>query len=212
MHLPRWAWSGPATDLAGTWVHFLHPLSGHESAFVRQSASHSNHNSSHGLSACEHDDIKLVLEMPKYTEDDLKTAISSVAAGLSIRKAAQQWGVPRSTVRERIHGSQTREKAYERWQRLSATDEKSVVKWVLAQASLDVPVTHQQLRNFVTHVLARRGDNVPLGKNWVDGFLRRHPEIVSRKGGLCHDVGESWGQGESEGGNGALLTLTVDGG
>lgn len=151
--------------------------------------------------------------MPKYTEDDLKTALCAVAAGLSIRKAALQWRIPRTTLQERTKGSQTRAAAYQRWQRLSPDDERSLVDWVLAQASLTVPVTHQQLRNFVTLVLTRRGDEAPLGKNWVDGFLRRHPEIVARKGRLCHG-GESDGDGdgEHEASSEAPLVSTVNGG
>ncbi|OAQ58123.1 transposase [Pochonia chlamydosporia 170] len=120
--------------------------------------------------------------MPSYTENDLQNAISAVTGGQSVRKAAQLWGIPRATLHDRIQGAQTRLDAYERYQRLSRKDEESLVQWVLKQASLNVPISHQQLRSFVIHILAQGGDHKPLGKNWMKGFLQRHPEISTRKG------------------------------
>ncbi|OAQ57469.2 transposase [Pochonia chlamydosporia 170] len=115
--------------------------------------------------------------MPNYTEDDIQNALSAVRSGLSVRKAAAQSGIPRTTIQDRMSGSHTRIDAYEPRQRLSQKDESALVTWIVAQSSLNVPITHRQLYLFVSYILAKGGDHRPLGKNWVKGFIRRHPEI-----------------------------------
>ncbi|KAK6815478.1 hypothetical protein RU639_008682 [Aspergillus parasiticus] len=50
------------------------------------------------------------------------------------------------------------------------------------QEALGLPPTHQQLREFATRILAAQGDTQPLGKRWINSFLRRNPEIGTVRG------------------------------
>lgn len=120
--------------------------------------------------------------MSEYSEEAIQNAIVDAAAGKSIRQAAAQWGIPRATIQRRINGAKTRLEVSEATQRLSGRQEDNLAKWLLAQAALSMPATHQQLRRFAEHILAKGNDHRPLGKNWVAGFLRRHPEIATSKG------------------------------
>jgi hypothetical protein len=115
--------------------------------------------------------------MKKYSEDDLQQALQAFANGQSLRKASLKWGVPRRTLQDRLTGTQPRRLAFAPLQRLSQTQEDHLAKWVLIQASLGLPPTHSQLKEFAERVLQVKGDLQPLGKKWVQAFIRRNPSI-----------------------------------
>jgi hypothetical protein len=119
--------------------------------------------------------------MVKYLESDLQQALEAVANGQSIKKAALIWGVPRSTLQGRLQGAESRKEAFASWQRLSSVQENHLTQWVLTQAALGLPPTHTQIRQFVQRMLAIKGDNRPLGKHWMQAFLKRNPSICTQK-------------------------------
>ena len=66
-------------------------------------------------------------------------------------------------------------------QRLSLDQESSLQDWVLLQASLGFAPRHQQLAHFTKKLLKAGGDDKPLGKHWIENFLRWNPEAKSLK-------------------------------
>ena len=68
---------------------------------------------------------------PSYTEDDIQRALAAVANGRSVRKACLDWGVPRSTLQNRINGHVSLKEAHEPFQRLSPVQEQRLTDWVL---------------------------------------------------------------------------------
>lgn len=40
----------------------------------------------------------------KYTEDDLQYALNDIKNGAKVRQASIKWGIPRSTLQNRIYG------------------------------------------------------------------------------------------------------------
>lgn len=119
--------------------------------------------------------------MPKYTENQIQNALLAIEAGMSIRSSASAHGVPYQTLRARKHGSVTRKEANYDNQRLSPTQENHLKKWALFQGSLGLPPTHCQLRNLAIAILKKSGDLKPLGKHWINGFIRRNPELKTMK-------------------------------
>ncbi|KAK1245194.1 hypothetical protein MKX08_004823 [Trichoderma sp. CBMAI-0020] len=115
--------------------------------------------------------------MPCYSEDNILSAITDIENGISQRKAAARWGIPRSTLQERINGRVTRNKANEHRQRLSRYQETHLVQWILSQEALGFAPTHYQVKEFAARVIKAGGDDEPLGKAWIEGFLRRNPEV-----------------------------------
>ena len=115
--------------------------------------------------------------MKDYGEAEIAGALSDVANGVSVKKAALEWGIPRSTLRDRLNGAQTHQEAAASYQRLPPGQEASLAKWVLAQADLGLAPTHRQVREFASRILAVNKDPKPLGKHWLDGFLRRYPAL-----------------------------------
>ena len=100
----------------------------------------------------------------QYTEDDIEQAIQSIANGDSLRKAALEWGIPRTTLQGRLHGSESREEAFAGQQWLSRVQEMHLAQWILTQSALGLPPTHVQIKQFAQHVLATKGDHKLLGK------------------------------------------------
>jgi len=91
--------------------------------------------------------LLLKLIMPWYTKDDIAQAIKDVANGKSL-SAAKEWGVPHSTLWDRIRGSEPHSLAAESQQRLSRVQEDHLANWVLTQEALGVPLTHAQIKEF----------------------------------------------------------------
>lgn len=139
--------------------------------------------------------------MARYTEDEVNQALESIANGQSLRLASAQWGIPRSTLRHRIQGTQPRSTAASSRQKLSPVQERHLVDWVQVQAALGLPPTHQQVREFAERVLRLQGGHQTLGKNWFQAFLRRNPSIraqrarpidLQRINGASTDVIRAW--------------------
>ncbi|KAK8086811.1 transposase [Apiospora phragmitis] len=119
--------------------------------------------------------------MRSYTESDISAAIQDVSSGKSIHKAALHWGIPRSTLISRLHGRQSRRESKSAYQKLSPVQEKHLADWILAQEALGVAPTHTQIKELAQRVLALHGNPMPLGKNWIESFLRRHPALRTKR-------------------------------
>lgn len=120
--------------------------------------------------------------MPSYSEKGILEAIKDVESGISQRKAAQRWGIPKTTLHDRLNSTVNKYDAQEHTQRLSRQLETHLVQWILAQEALGLAPLHQQVREFASRVIKAGGDDVPLGKAWMEGFLRRNPEVRTVRG------------------------------
>ena len=120
--------------------------------------------------------------MPKYTEEHAENAIRDVENGGSMRTAAKRWGIPRTTLQSRTKGAEAAAIAQEPRKRLLRLQEGHLRDWILTQAALGLPPTHFQLLTFASRILVAGGDLQPLGKHWIEGFLRRNPEIKTLRG------------------------------
>jgi len=118
---------------------------------------------------------------PTYTEEDIQRALNAIANGMSQKKAGLEYGVPRSTIQNRINGHISRQEAHIPQQRLSTVQEERLAEWILIQESLGLAPTHGQIRAFAGRILVARGDAAPLGKRWIAGFLRRNPILRTKK-------------------------------
>ena len=62
-----------------------------------------------------------------------------------------------------------------------SSQEKSLTQWILMQSDLGLPPTHAQIKQFTTRILAVKGDHEPLGKRWMQAFLRRNPSLRTQR-------------------------------
>lgn len=118
--------------------------------------------------------------MAPYTDDHIDKAISEHQHGASIRKAAEAWGVPESTLRRRLKGGLTRTTAHAFEQRLSPQQETHLSSWIQVQEALGYAPTHANVRALASRILRQGGDHEKLGNNWMEGFLSRNPVKTKR--------------------------------
>ena len=117
--------------------------------------------------------------MAKYTEKDIENAIRS---GVSNHQAAKQYGIPRSTLIERLRGRNSRTIANSDQQKLSNTLKTHIAEWVTVQTKLGLPPTHLQIRQAAQRILHASGSTEKLGKNWITEFAHRSPAIKALNG------------------------------
>ncbi|EAQ85728.1 hypothetical protein CHGG_06981 [Chaetomium globosum CBS 148.51] len=102
---------------------------------------------------------------------------------MSVRKAAEEWGVPPSTIQSRIKKGVRPKGEYEATvlQKLSPTQEKHLAAWITIQEDLGVPVSHRQIRLFADRILQANGSSETVGNGWLPRFFKRHPEVKTKK-------------------------------
>ena len=66
-----------------------------------------------------------------YIEYDVMCALEEVANSKSLRKACLEWGIPRSTLRDRNATTQTRKEVADYLQRLPTVIEDRLTNWIL---------------------------------------------------------------------------------
>lgn len=131
-------------------------------------------------------------KMPKlhtWTEADIDAAMDDMCNGVSLRKAAKNHGIPTTTLSDRVEQrSKAPQAAHESQQRLSDTQEKKIVEWILRQEKLGYAPTHRAVRCVVSRLLKQAGDVRPLGRKWVQHFRKRHPTIRNKKGVIQESI------------------------
>jgi hypothetical protein len=117
--------------------------------------------------------------MPAYNENTLTAALNAVNAGVPIKRAARDYGIPESTIRNRRDGRQAKTIAHTFQQKLSPVQEGRLADWIRVQDALGVAPTHAQIRTFASRILKAGGSTAGVGKHWLTGFLRRNPRIAT---------------------------------
>ena len=134
----------------------------------------------------------------------MEEALSLIRDGLSVRKAADQCNVPKSTLADNKGGnhkkrvgrpfglSETEETVFKERILLMGTwgfpitKEETVFKErILLMGTWGFPITKQELRYLVKNYLDSRGRSVSIfkenkpGRDWVKGFLTRHKYVLT---------------------------------
>ncbi|KAH9240177.1 hypothetical protein K456DRAFT_1037670 [Colletotrichum gloeosporioides 23] len=116
--------------------------------------------------------------MPQYTEDDINQALEAVARGTSVKKAAFEWGIPRSTLNSRIKGHQARDVAFSDLQRLSTSQESHLAEWVRSRTLLNASYRSMETPS----LLERTGCSLLLKETHLQWFKHLAiPEIMAIK-------------------------------
>ncbi|KAK1913855.1 hypothetical protein P3342_007100 [Pyrenophora teres f. teres] len=86
----------------------------------------------------------------------------------SVRALAAAYDVPKSTLQTRLYGTQPRSETVSVNRKLSATEEQSLVDWILDLARRGFPPQVIDVRRMADTLLAARGQDPPpppIGKN-----------------------------------------------
>ena len=121
-------------------------------------------------------------QTPKtYTEADIQLAISDIDARRvrSVNRAAAIYNIPQSTLVDRRAGKRMRRDREANSKRLTKLEEEAIVQSILEQSLRGLAPSKPYVRDMADRLLrARSGE--PVGKNWVDNFIKRTPELRTR--------------------------------
>jgi hypothetical protein len=100
----------------------------------------------------------------------------------SIRQAAEQFKVNRSTLTRRLRGITSRAETRSNGYKLTEIEENSLLRWIISIDDRGGAPRPSTVREMADLLLQHRGtsNTIPIGQDWVTKFVQRHPEIRSR--------------------------------
>lgn len=116
-----------------------------------------------------------------YTEADIQPAISDLNSRRvrSVTEAARIYNIPRRTLANRRAGIRQRRDCAPPAKRLNKLEEEVIVTCILEESARGFAPIKAVVRVMANKLLHERGSN-PVGKNWVDEFVKRTPELCTR--------------------------------
>lgn len=130
-----------------------------------------------------------------YTEADVQIAVSELSRNQikSIRRAGKIYNVPERIIRRRRDRKHSRRDCEPNCKRLTKLEEEAITRRVIVEAERGLPCGRDDVRDMANRLLRERGGK-EVGKNWVDRFVQRNPELRTRQSrpydhqrALCED-------------------------
>jgi hypothetical protein len=115
------------------------------------------------------------------TESRLILALQALKndPNLSVKRAAQIYKVPRSTLAMRRDSIPSRRDIQPKSRKLSNSEESAIVQYILHLDSKGFPPRISSVKDMANHLLAQRSTE-RVGQRWAYNFIKRHPELVTR--------------------------------
>jgi transposase len=111
-----------------------------------------------------------------WSEEAMEKALHATSEGMSVREAATQFGVPKSTMYGRISGRVQPGAAPGAPHYLDNEEEEEVVRWLEGCASIGCAKNVREVRSIVGAIVAAKNnlENVVVSHGWWDRFRARH--------------------------------------
>ena len=122
----------------------------------------------------------------QYSQVALNNAVDAVkSTAMSVRQASQHFGVPRSTIQDRLSGRVEVGISPGKQPVFSKDVEDRLAEKIKGAASMGMGLSRQQIIAKAAQLARTMKIKTPFkngipGKDWVDGFLRRHPDLSLR--------------------------------
>ena len=121
------------------------------------------------------------LKYKAWDESKMGQALSSVTKdGMSIREAALQFGVPKSTLGDRVSGRVLIGATSGPQTYLGRCEEEELVQFLLRCSEIGYAKSRKQVMALVRRVLLKKGKNAPVTSGWWESFCSRHPNLTLR--------------------------------
>lgn len=120
----------------------------------------------------------------QYDNSSLETAVEAVRNGGKLRKICRQYGVPKSTVLDRIKGKVAPSCKHMGPTPVLTTEyESKIVKWIESLANCGFPIKKQELFTTVQKIVVAEKLKTPFtngkpGEKWYSSFMRRNPKLA----------------------------------
>ena len=117
-----------------------------------------------------------------YSPVSMQKAYEAVASGkMSVRKAADEYGVPRSTLHDRVTGRVALKARSGVKRYLSDEEEVSLVEYLIGCASVGYTKSCKDVLAIAQQMASTRDPKVEITRGWWDSFRARHPEVTLRR-------------------------------
>lgn len=121
----------------------------------------------------------------KYTVESMAKAMEAVAQGATTSSAAKNFGVPRTTLLDKINGRSSIDCMKGPSTVITEKEEEHLANWIEFMEKSEFPITKNQLQDSVSILLQKLDrqnpfkDNKP-GRHRFEAFIKRHPTIGQR--------------------------------
>ena len=116
-----------------------------------------------------------------WSDESLQKAVAAVEKGEdSIRRAANKYGLPRSTLHDHVSGKVQYGAKPGRDPYLTAEEEEEVINFLLNCVHVGYPHTRKQVMALVQDIVDRKGIKATTSCGWWDQFQKRNPRISLR--------------------------------
>lgn len=121
----------------------------------------------------------------KTSEERIQLALAAIhSQGLrengnpkySLRAAATDFSVSKSTLTARYNGRQTRQAAHEKEKKLPKAAEEVLVEWIKEKGRRNIPLSPAAVAEHASSILG----GTEIGESWVRRFRASHPELAAR--------------------------------
>ena len=111
-----------------------------------------------------------------WDDDCMQKALQAVKLdGASVRRAAMEYGVPKSTLGDRVSGRVTHGVVSGPPKYLNDEEEEELVRFILGCASVGYPKTRKEILSLVQTQVDK-----PISHEWWDSLCKRHPNLTFR--------------------------------
>ncbi|XP_055710369.1 jerky protein homolog-like [Phlebotomus papatasi] len=141
----------------------------------------------------------------QYTQDDVEKALKAFRSGKSVREAAKQFNVPKTTIFNKLTGKFPVQCRNGPPTTLTPGQEQELVKWILDCSDRWHPITKDQVLDSVELTckhfkIPNKFSNGRPGHEWFRGFMKRHPELsrriperyTMRRASVTHENVRNW--------------------
>ena len=119
------------------------------------------------------------LDYKAWSDESMTNAISAVTQeGMSVRRAAETYGIPRSTLGHRISGRIVHGASSGAIRFLTDDKEDELVAFILGCASMGYSKTIKEILVVVQKTLESRGVHKVVSYGWWELFRKRHPNLT----------------------------------
>ena len=116
-----------------------------------------------------------------YEKHNLLKAYEAVVNGMSVRRAAEEYNVPKSTLYDPLTGKVMFGSDSGPTKYLSNVEEKELVQFLLfGCSSIGFAKPHKQILAIIQSVVHQKAINVTVTNGWWDSFRKKHPSLSLR--------------------------------
>ena len=120
-----------------------------------------------------------------YDSQRMQSALGDVEAGMSVKKAAQKWSVPRTTLNDIKLGRYKHDARPGPSTILTQAEESLLQEWVVEMSRRGLPLNRDNLLDSIQEIINEDNRPNPFTNNrpgltWYKLFLKRHPAVSER--------------------------------